>query len=114
MEITIFAEPIHHFNNFTLTNSLITSWVTVGIIIIISFVIRSKLREVPGKLQTVFEMAIESALALCDQVTNDRSLSIKIFPFAISAFFFILISNWLGIMPLGGFGILETDRKSVV
>jgi F-type H+-transporting ATPase subunit a len=106
-EITIFAEPIKHFNNFNLTNALLTSWVTVGIIILFSLVLRSKLKEIPGKFQTIFEIAIEGALSLCDQVTNDRELSKKIFPFAISAFFFILISNWLGIAPLGGIGILE-------
>src|SRR3989344_3242567 len=56
---------------------------------------------------------IENALSLCDQVTNDRALSMRIFPFAISVFFFILINNWLGIMPLGGFGIIERGEHGL-
>ncbi|KKR66555.1 MAG: ATP synthase subunit a [Parcubacteria group bacterium GW2011_GWF1_40_5] len=75
--------------------------------------LRSKLREVPGKIQSVFEVAIEGALSLCDQVTNDRKLSLKIFPFAISVFFFILVNNWLGITPLGGFGIIEKGEHGL-
>ncbi len=113
-EITLFAEPIFHFENFTITNALLTSWVVVAILIILSLVLRSKLREVPGKLQNLFEIIIEGALSLCDQVTNSRALSIKIFPIAISVFFFILISNWLGITPLGGFGILEKGEHGLL
>lgn len=112
--ITLFAEPIFHFEKFTITNALLTSWFAVLIIVIISLILRFKLRAVPGKMQSVFEMIIEEALKMCDQVTNDRALSVRIFPFAISVFFFILVSNWLGIMPLGGFGIVEKTESALV
>ena len=112
-EITLFAEPIFHSGNFTVTNALFTSWVVVAIIIIISFVLRAGLREVPGKLQNIFEIVVEGALDLCDQVTNNRALSVKVFPIAISVFFFILLNNWLGILPLGGFGILERGEEGL-
>ncbi len=111
--ITLFAEPIIHLNNFTITNALLTSWLAVFILIIISLILRSKLREVPGKVQNVFEIVVEEALKMIDQVTNDRALSIKIFPFAISVFFFILINNWLGLIPLGGFGIVEKSKEGL-
>ncbi len=112
-EITLFAEPIFHYGNFTVTNALLTSWIVVGIIIILSLTLKSKLKEVPGKLQNLFEIIVDGALSLCDQVTNSRALSIKIFPLAISVFFFILINNWLGILPLGGFGVLEEGERGL-
>ena len=112
-EITLFAEPIFHFSNFTVTNSLLTSWVVVGIIIILSFLLRYSLSEVPGKLQNIFEVVVEEGLNLCDQVTNSRDLSIKVFPIAISVFFFILINNWLGLIPLGGLGILDRGEHGL-
>src|SRR5258708_6260740 len=107
-EITLFAEPIFHFKNFTVTNSLLTSTFAVLLIAILSVMLRSKLREVPGKLQNIFEILVEGALSLCDQVTNDREISIKVFPIAISVFFFVLINNWLGLLPIGGLGFVET------
>lgn len=113
-EITLFAEPIAHFGNFTVTNALLTSWVAVLVIIVLAIFLRAKLRAIPGKLQNIFEMIIEGALGMCDQVTNDRALSLRIFPFAISVFFFILVNNWLGIMPLGGFGIVEEGQHGLL
>ena len=111
--ITLYAEPIFHYGNFNVTNALLTSWLVVIILIILSFVLRFKLAEIPGKLQNIFEIIIDNALQLCDQVTNSRALSIKIFPIAISVFFFILINNWLGIFPLGGFGIIEKGEHGL-
>ncbi len=105
--VTLYAEPIIHFKYFTITNALATSWVVIIIIAIIAITLNKKIKEVPGKLQNLFEIIIEGALTLCDQVTNSRLLSLQIFPIAISAFFFILINNWLGISPFGGFGLLE-------
>ena len=112
-EITLFAEPIFHFKGFVITNALFTSWIAVIMIIVVSFILRSKLKEVPGKIQNVFEIVVEGALSLCDQVTNNRALSIRIFPIAISVFFFILINNWFGILPLGGFGLIEKGEHGL-
>ena len=100
--ITLFAEPIHQYGppagGFTITNSLLTSWLAVAVIIVLALILRSKLKTIPGKIQNVFEMILEGALDMCDQVTNDRALSIRIFPIAISVFFFILVNNWLGLV----------------
>lgn len=113
-EVTLYAEPILHTSAFNITNALFTSWIVVVIIAIMAIALRMKLSQVPGKLQSVFEVIVEGALGLFDQVTNDRKLSVKIFPIAISAFFFILINNWLGIMPFGGFGLIENGEHGKV
>ncbi len=106
-EQTLYAEPVAHIGNFPVTNSLVTSWVAVLVIIVISLYLRIKLKKVPGKFQAFFEMLIDGALSLGDQVTGDRKITTKVFPIAISVFFFILINNWLGIMPFMGLGIVE-------
>ena len=112
-EITLFAEPVYHVGNFNITNALLTSWAVVVIIIILSLALCSKLKAIPGKLQNLFEVVVDEGLKLCDQVTNNRALSVKIFPIAISVFFFILINNWLGIVPLGGFGLIERGEHGL-
>ena len=111
--VTLFAEPIFHIGNLTITNALLTSWVVVVIIVVLSIFLRKKTKTVPGKLQNLFEIMIDAALDLCDQVTGDRAISVKIFPIAISVFFFILLNNWLGILPLGGFGIVEKGTEGL-
>ena len=111
--ITLFAEPIGNFHGLTITNALLTSWVSVLVIIFISLFLRFKLNAIPNKLQNIFEIVVEGALDLCDQVTNSRVLSLQIFPIAISVFFFVLINNWLGLLPIGGFGILEKSSEGL-
>ena len=109
-EVTIYAEPIFSIGNFHITNSLITSWLTVLILVSFFIVLRKKMSKVPGKLQHFFEIIMDGALSLCDQVTNDRKISIKIFPLVFSLFLFILVSNWLGLVPfLGSFGFTATE-----
>lgn len=101
-EVTIYAEPVFHLGNFTITNSLITSWLAVLVIAVFCVVLRFKLKKIPGKIQNIFEIVLDGALSLCDQVTNDRKISIKILPLVLSVFIFILINNWLGLLPFVG------------
>jgi F-type H+-transporting ATPase subunit a len=109
-EVTIYAEPIFHIGNFQITNSLLTSWVAVLVIFVFALAIRLKLKKIPGKVQNVFEVIFEGALSLVDQVTNDRKISKKIFPLVFSLFVFILVNNWLGLLPiLGSFGFLVNE-----
>ena len=109
-EVTIYAEPIFHIGSFQVTNSLLTSWLAVLVVLVFSIIIRMKLKKIPGKLQHVFEVMIDGALSLVDQVTNDRKISKKIFPLVFSLFIFILVSNWLGLLPiLGSIGLVAKE-----
>ncbi len=104
---TLFAEPVFKNDLFPITNSLITSWVAVIIIVILSISIKRNIKKVPGKLQQTFELILEGGYNLCDQVTNSRKLSEKIFPLAFSIFFFVLLNNWLGLLPLTAIGVIQ-------
>lgn len=101
-EVTIYAEPIFHIGGLEVTNSLLTSWLAVLIVLIFSIIIRINLKKIPGKLQHVFEIILGGAISLVDQVTNDRKVSNKIFPIVFSVFVFVLINNWVGILPFIG------------
>ncbi len=107
-ETTIYAEPIFNIGNFVITNSLLNSWLAVLIIIIFCVILRLNIKKIPGKIQHIFEILLEGAFSLCDQVTNDRKITLKIFPLVTSLFIFILINNWLGLLPIvGSVGFIE-------
>jgi F-type H+-transporting ATPase subunit a len=109
-ETTIFAEPIFNIGSFQVTNSLINSWFAVLVIIALCIFLRLNIKKVPGKIQHIFEIFLEGALSLCDQVTNDRKTTLKIFPLVASLFIFILINNWLGLLPVvGSMGFLAKE-----
>lgn len=106
-ESTLYAEPIAHFGSFTVTNSLFTSTIVVFIIIIISIVVKLSIKKIPRGIQNLFEIVIEGAENLCDQVTGDRKVTDKAFPIVFAIFMFVILNNWIGILPLGGFGLVE-------
>ena len=110
-ENTLYAEPITVWHGFPITNSLITSWVAVVIIAILSLAVRLKMKKVPSKIQHFFEYVLEGGLNLADQITGNRKTTEKVFPVAISIFFFVIVNNWLGILPLGGFGVVQTGAE---
>jgi len=113
-EVTLYAEPIYHISSFPVTNALFTSWIAVFLIIIIVIFLRRKLQQIPKGIQNFFEIILDGALLLCDQVTGNRKISNKVFPLAFSVFLFVLINNWLGILPLGGLGLVERGGRESV
>jgi len=113
-ESTLFAEPIAHFGSFTVTNSLFTSWIVVIILVIISIVVRTRIKKIPKGIQNLFEILIEEAHSLCDQVTNSRIITNKAFPVVFAIFMFVLLNNWFGILPLGGLGLIEIGEHGKI
>lgn len=110
-ETTIFAEPIFHFNYFTITNSLLNSWLVVFIIIIISLASKSKVNLIPRGLQNAWEMIIDGFLGIFDSVTGSREKSLKFFPLVFAFFIFILLNNWLGLVPgVGSIGKVVSEH----
>ena len=106
-EATLYAEPIGHIGALPITNSLFTTWLVVIFILIFSLAIKLRIKQIPKGLQNFFEFVIEGAMNLADSVTGDKKITAKVFPLAFTIFIFVLISNWFGILPLGGFGIIE-------
>lgn len=105
---TIFAEPLTHGDGFTITNSLLTAWIAVAIIIVIAVSVRLSIKKIPTGIQNFFEFVLEGALDMADTVTGDRQKTLKFFPIVFSLFLFILVSNWMGLLPgIGTVGVQE-------
>lgn len=109
-ESTLFAEPIFHIGNFTITNSLLNSWMTVIILVIFFILIGKKIRRIPKGIQNIFEIILEQALGLADSITGSRKMSEKFIPISLALFLFILVNNWLGLLPgMGTIGFVEQE-----
>lgn len=114
-ESTLFAEPIAHLGNFTITNSLIMSWVTVIVLVTFFVLVGKKLKKVPRGIQNLFELVLEQALNMADTVTGSRKKTEKFFPIVFALFLFILINNWLGLLPgVGTIGFVESGAHGNV
>ncbi|MFC1687671.1 F0F1 ATP synthase subunit A [Patescibacteria group bacterium] len=106
-EVTLFSEPIFNVGGFTVTNSLLNSWIVVVALVLFAVLFGRTIKKIPSKLQSMMEMIVDGALKLADSVTGDRKKTLKIFPIVFIIFIFILVNNWLGIFPgIGSVGYI--------
>lgn len=102
------AEPIFHIGSFPVTNSYINSFLAVLFFIIVGFILRKRTSMIPKGIQNVAEGILEFMLGYIDRVTKNRAKSLKFLPIVGGLFLFILISNWMGLIPgTGSIGIRE-------
>lgn len=114
-ETTLFAEPIFQIGSFTVTNSLLNSWITVFVIILISVVVRWRISTVPRGIQNYAEVILDSALKIADSVTGSRQKTLKFMPIVFPLFIFILLNNWLGFFPgVGSIGLIQTHGSESI
>ncbi len=108
MNISLAAEPIFHIKSFPVTNTLLMSWCIMAFLFVIVAVTRKKLKTVPAGLQNIVELGMEKLLNFMESVTGDRREAKKFFPLIATIFIFVILSNWLEIVPgLGTIGIWE-------
>lgn len=106
MNIEIGAEKIAHIGIFLITNSLLLTWLVVGVIILLARRVSKRVSLVPGGVQNVVELGVESWLSNMTSVFGSEKKALKYFPFITTLVVFILISNWIGILPgIGVFGM---------
>lgn len=92
-------ETVFHIGSLPVTNTMVNAWIAIVIFLVVGIFIRSTVSLRPGKVQNFMEWALESILGYFDQVTGDRTKTIRFLPIAGSVFFFVLLSNWLGLLP---------------
>jgi F-type H+-transporting ATPase subunit a len=83
------------------TNSMLTTWVVALLIILVVRITCGRLSEVPGRGQNVVEALIEGWEGLMGNVLEPKVVKWA-FPFALTYFIFIVISNLTDLLPFVG------------
>jgi len=110
-DISIAAEPVFHLGTLTVTNSMLTAAILTVSLVILALFIRRALKPVPGTGQNIFELIYTGFIDISEKVTGNRAVARDLFPFIITAFLFIVLSNWSGLLPImGSIGIHEGDK----
>jgi len=79
-------------------DTLVTMWLTMGILIAVSFLTTRNLGIIPTKLQVVFESIIGYFSDIASSNMGDKE-SRKHMPLLLTLFFFILTANLIGQIP---------------
>lgn len=92
-------EALFHLGPITITNTIVNTWIALVLFLLLGLAVYRSVKLKPGKLQNFCEYILELVLPYFDQVTGTRKKTIQFLPVVGSIFFFILLSNWLGLIP---------------
>jgi len=111
LHISLAAEKIAQIGSFPITNSLLSTWMVMAILILFSLFVRKSIRMVPSHLQSIAEMIISALYDFFESVMGHQVK--KAFPVLASLFLFIIVSNWMGLLPgVGTIGFYEEPALS--
>jgi F-type H+-transporting ATPase subunit a len=105
-EIELPASVLFHISGFPVTNTLITTWITMIFLVIFSIAAASKAKIIPGRLQNLFETLLGFVYNLCVDVAGEKN-GRAFFPVVCTVFLFVGFNAWLGLIP--GYNSLTID-----
>ncbi len=88
----------HLFGILDVTGEVVTMWVIVALLAVLSLIVRHSLKERPGVFQNMIETGVEYLDNFFAGLLG-REKSRRYFPFLASLFIFILLSNYSGLIP---------------
>lgn len=111
--IHITPGKVFELHGFTITNSILYGWISSVIIIILLTIAarRMTLRPKKGGIQFV-EMGTEFIISTLAGSLGSRAKAIKYAPYFVTTFFFVMMTNWFGLLP--GVGEAVTINETPV
>ena len=106
------GDTIAGSGNFSISNTMIASWLTVIVVLAIAFAATRKIRMIPGRLQGLAEGAVEALLNFVESIAGKRD-GRRFFPVVATIFVFVIFNAYLALMPVFGPGIHVTEQKAV-
>lgn len=108
--ISLKPNELGTFLNIPITNTLITSWLVIFLLVIFAIFLKRNLKLIPSKIQLFFEEMFEKSLSFMEETLGSRKMALKYFPLILTIFLFILLANLIEFIPIvGSFGFYLDD-----
>ena len=98
MEVTLFAEKIFQVGALPITNTLLTTWLTIIVVLTLAYVSVRKVTLVPNFVQSAAEVVVETIYNLAESLGGEERAK-RFFPIAATFFIYIITANYLGLLP---------------
>ena len=106
------AGVVFHLLGFPITNSIIAAWLSIIVLVGISYAVTRRLKLIPTRVQSMLESALGWLLNFCQDVAGEKN-GRRFFPVVATLFLFVITNAWLSLIP--GFGsILITNAEGKV
>ena len=97
---TLASETIGHLGAFEVRNTMLMAWLALLFFFTLAFSLRrTGYRMIPGRFQACMELIIEGLFDFFDSIVQDRAQTRRFFPLVATIFLFLVIANWMGILP---------------
>jgi len=112
--LSLKAAPLFQIGKFSVTNSMLVSWIVALAVILFAQIATRNIRTVPSGVQNFWEWLVESLYNFLESIIG-HELVMKTFWFFATIFIFILFTNWAGLIPgVGTVGWGHVDPASGV
>lgn len=113
IHVALSAEQIGTFFGIPLTNTLLMSWIVMGLLFALAFYVRANLNLIPGKFQTFIELLFGYIQEFIETTLEDKVWARRIFPLLLTLFLFIALSNLVEFTPGIGSILVEHEGEHV-
>ncbi|HLC69965.1 MAG TPA: FoF1 ATP synthase subunit a [Patescibacteria group bacterium] len=96
---TLAPEVLFQIGSLPVTNTMVNASLATLIFLILGIIVKRNIHLKPRSTQNFIEYFLEILFGYFDQVTGSRKKTLRFLPIVGSVFFFILLSNWLGLLP---------------
>lgn len=97
-EIIVPAEIITKLGPLNVSNTLISAWAAMIILAVVTFLGTRAMKLVPRGAQNFLESVVEFLFGQMEDIAGEKNTR-RFFPVIATFFLFILLSNWMGLLP---------------
>ena len=95
------SEPILHVGSFSITNTLIASWFTILVLVVLSIVLTRKMTLIPGRRQALAESIVEGLLNFVESIAGKKQARM-LFSGVATIFIYVISNAYLALFPFFG------------
>lgn len=89
-----------HLAGLTITNSILYGWICTAVIIVLMIWVARRVTVKPqGGIVQFVEAGVDFVTNMVEGAFDNKAKGRKYVPFFVTLFFFLLLSNWLGLLP---------------
>jgi len=108
LHVSIAAETLFHIGPIPVTNSMLTMWIVMVLVLLVFSTVARRAKMVPSRGQGLIESILGFIMGLVEG-TAGKTFGRKLLPLVSGIFIFILFSNYSGLFPgVGTVGFYES------
>lgn len=108
------SEAVFHIGEFKITNTLLSSWITILVLFLVFFAATRKMKLVPGRLQSFAEIIVEGMYNFVQGVSGEKNAK-TFLPIVGTIFLYVITNAWLALIPIWGtIGFWEHGKEGPI